>query len=263
MIIDSHNHVWPDALAKRALSGNIPDMTLCGDGTVGGLAIAQRHAGVDRSVCLAIANSPERVEAANRFVGGLDRTKFIPFGTIHPRLKPEENLASLRRHKMLGVKLHPVFQDYRLDDPGLWDTLDALAGEFPVIMHVGAGGSSDGSNCTPRMARAIIDRFPDLLVIACHFGGYHKLDEAEEHMVGANCYLDTAWPPSLDEAPTAKVRDIILRHGCERVVFASDWPTASPTAEIESIHKLKLADDETRAVLGANMETILAKAAKK
>src|SRR5687768_4457929 len=130
MIIDSHSHVWPDAVAKRAFSGSIPDMELYGDGTIGGLAIAQRHAGVDRSVCLAIADSPDRVEAANRFVGALDRTRFIPFGTIHPKLKPEENLASLRRHALVGVKLHPVFQGYRLDDRALWDTLDALAGEF-------------------------------------------------------------------------------------------------------------------------------------
>ncbi len=256
-IIDAHNHVWPDKVAEKALGGNIPDMEVYGDGKVSGLLTVKQEAGIDLSVCLAVANTPAQVESANRFIGGLDRDHFIPFGTIHPELSPEENLAHLRANKVEGVKLHPVFQKFRLDDPKLFDVLGALAGEFPTIIHVGAGGGGDGSTCTPAMLRDIVLAFPELDVIACHFGGYHMLDDAEQSVIGLPVVLDTAWPPSLAALDPATVRDLIRRHGVERVVFSSDWPTASPAAEVEAIRALGLDDDETAAVLGGNMARLL------
>jgi uncharacterized protein len=257
VIIDAHNHVWPDDVARRALSGNIPDMVYFGDGTVSGLAAVQDRDGIDRSVCLAVANTPNRVEAANRFVGSLDRSRFIPFGTVHPGLPPADNLASLRAHDVLGVKLHPVFQRYRLDDRALWDVLGVLEGELPVIVHVGEGGGGDGTTCTPAMVRAILDSFPGLDVIACHIGGYHRLEEANDHLIGTRCYLDTAWPPSLADAPTERVLDMLERHGFERVVFASDWPTADPGRELAAVRALGLDDSTTDAVLGGNLARLV------
>lgn len=257
MIIDAHNHVWPDALAPKALSGNVGDMDLFGDGTVAGLAAAQTAAGIDYSVCLAVANTPDRVEAANRFIGSLDRSRFIPFGTVHPMLAPDENLASLRAHRVRGVKLHPVFQRYRLDDTQLYEVLAALEGVYPVIVHVGAGGGSDGSPCTPAMLRKIVLTFPKLTVIACHFGGYQRLDEAAHEILGLPVYLDTAWPPTLAGVHAESVRDFIRGHGVDRVVFSSDWPTASPAAEIRAIRALGLDDDDVDEILGGNIARIL------
>jgi predicted TIM-barrel fold metal-dependent hydrolase len=256
-IIDAHNHVWPDKVAARALGGSVPDMDVFGDGTVAGLRRAKQEAGIDLSVCLAVANTAAQVESAKRFLGGLDREDFIPFGTIHPDLPPEENLAHLRANRVEGVKLHPVFQKFRLDDPKLYDVLGALAGEFPAIIHVGAGGGGDGSTCTPAMLRDIVLAFPDLDVIACHFGGYHMLEAAEASVIGLPVMLDTAWPPSLAALDPSEVRDLIRRHGVERVVFSSDWPTASPGAEVEAIRALGLDDDETAAVLGGNIARVL------
>jgi predicted TIM-barrel fold metal-dependent hydrolase len=257
LIIDAHNHVWPDRVAGKALAGAVPDMALFGDGTTAGLATAQDEAGIDRSVCLAIANSPERVEAANQYIGSIDRSRFIPFGTVHPDLSPDENLAGLRKHGVHGVKLHPVFQRYQLDDRRLLDVLAGLEGELPVIIHVGEGGGSDGTACTPAMLKALALALPGLSIIACHFGGYHRLAEASEHVLGLPVYLDTSWPPSLATLDPATVREIIRRHGVERVVFSSDWPTASPAAEVRSIRNLGLDEDETNAILGGNMARLL------
>lgn len=256
-IIDAHNHVWPDAVAERALRGNVPDMDVIGDGKVSGLMKVKREAGIDLSVCLAVANNPGQVESANRFIGGLDREHFVPFGTIHPNASPEENLRHLRTHGVQGVKLHPIFQRFRLDDTALYDVLAAIEGEFPTIIHVGAGGGGDGSTCTPAMLRDIALAFPRLDIIACHFGGYHMLAEADESVIGLPLLVDTAWPPTLSVLDPTKVRELIRRHGVERVVFSSDWPTASPAAEVEAIRALGLDEDETEAVLGGNMARVL------
>lgn len=257
MIVDLHNHVWPDAIAARALGAAVPEMPLCGDGTVRGLAAAQDEAGVDYSVCLAIATGPDRVERANAFVGGLDPGRFIGFGTVHPGLSPEENLRHLRVSGVRGVKLHPTFQRYRLDDPALLAVLEALAGEFPVIAHVGAGGGGDGSNATPAMVRAIIAAVPALTLIACHFGGYQMLGAAEDSLAGQPVLFDTSWPPSLAELDPARIRALVGRHGAENVLYASDWPTASPRAEIAAIRALRLPDRDTELILGGNAQRLL------
>lgn len=257
MIIDFHTHVWPDAVARRALGGNIPDMSLFGDGTVAGLAQAQDEAAVDRSVCLAVANTAQQLEAANGFVGMLDRSRFIPFGSVHPDAPADVNLGHLRANGVAGVKLHAIFQGYRLDDPRLYDTLAALEGEFCVIAHVGEGGGSDGAPCTPRMVADIARAFPRLALVACHFGGFHRFAEAEQELAGLPVLVDTAWPPSLADLDPATVRERVRRHGVERVLFASDWPTASPAAEIEAVRRLGLDDDEVSMVLGGNACALL------
>ena len=256
-VIDFHTHVWPDVIARRALGANIPDMPLCGDGTVSGLRAAQLEAGVDLSVCLAIATSPDRVDRVNAYAGSLDRQHFVPFGTAHPGLSVTENVASLRRHAIRGVKLHPTFQQYRLDEPDLLALLRALAGEWPVVVHVGAGAGSVGAHATPAMVRDIVRAVPDLTLVACHFGGYHQLADARELLVGEDVYLDTSWPPSVRELGTAIVADIVGRHGADRIVFASDWPTASPRAELAVLDELGLAPDELALIRGGNALRIL------
>ena len=257
MIVDVHTHVWPDAVAARALGASVPEMPLFGDGTVAGLAVAQDEAGIDLSVCLSIANTPDRVGKVNAFAGGLDPGRFIGFGTVHPRLSTEENLRHLRDSGVRGVKLHPTFQGYRLDDPALLELLDALAGEFPVIAHVGAGAGGDGSNAAPSMIRDIVRALPRLTLIACHFGGYGMLDVADDVLLGVPVGLDTSWPPGLATLDPARVRGLIRRHGVDRVLFASDWPTASPSREIEAVRALGLDDDEVEAILGGNATRLL------
>lgn len=257
MIIDGHTHVYPDAVAKKAIAGSPSDLKRYGDGTVGSLTEVMAASGVDRSVSLGIANTPERVENANRFAGGLDRSRFVPFGSVHPGLAPEENVASLRRHGLRGAKVHPMFQDLRIDDPRLYATLDAMSGEFAVIMHVGGAGSDPGDRCSPAMLADIVRQFPRLDLIACHFGGYKRFEEAAEIVVGLPVYLDTSWPPSLATLDPARVRQVIEKHGPERICFASDWPMADPAAEIEVIRALGLSDDDTDAILGGTMARLL------
>lgn len=260
-VIDGHFHIWPDAIAKRALANPSPEQQRFGDGTVTGALTAMDRAGIDRAVCLGIANTARHVESANRFVASLDPARFIGFGTIHPDLPVEENVAILRRHGLRGVKIHPLFQDFSLDDPRLWAILDALQGEFAAIIHVGEGGERfGGGRCTPAMLRDIAQQFPRLDLIACHFGGYHVLDDAEDSVVGlpGRVYLDTSWPPSVGSVDCKRVRAIIERHGPDRVVFASDWPMGEPADEVAAIEALGLSDEHTRAILGENLSRILA-----
>ena len=258
MIIDTHTHAWPDSVAKKALAGSVPDLERRGDGTVAGLRATMDAAGIDRSVVLGVANDGSAVDKANAFSAGLDPEHFIGFGSVHPELSPEENVESLRRHGLRGAKIHPFFQKYSLDDDRLAPTLDAMQGEFAVIIHVGsiATASSKGV-CSPTMLADLARRFPRLDIVACHFGGYHQFEEATEIVVGLPVYLDTSWPPGLAALDPSAVRKVIEKHGTDRVLFASDWPMADPAAELETIRGLGFSDDDTSQILGLNAARLL------
>lgn len=258
MIVDSHVHVWPDKIAKLALANPLDDMERFGDGTVADSIRAMDAAGIDRSVSLGVADAPERLDGANRFAASLDPERFVGFGSIHPGASVEENIESLRKHRLKGAKLHPLFQGYALDDPGLHEILDAMQGEFAIIAHVGHGDTPEANaRATPAMMREMVQKFPRLDIVAAHFGGYLTFDEAEELIMGLPVTVDTSWPPSLSALDPKRVRRFIESHGTDRVSFATDWPMADPAREIQVIESLGLSDDDTALILGGNMCRLL------
>jgi predicted TIM-barrel fold metal-dependent hydrolase len=263
-ILDVHAHVWPDAAAGRALASSIDDLHHYGDGTVSGLLASMGEAEVASTVCLGVAITPDQVEKANRFLGALDRDRFIGFGSVHAGLEPERNVAALEENGLLGAKVHPLFQGYGLDDSRLHETLRLMEGRFAVIIHVGAGKDAETNRgCTPRLLAALVERFPRLDIIACHLGGYRMLEEAERTVIGLPVYIDTSWPPTLSELDGERVRAAIERHGAQRVLFGSDWPMASQTAEIAAVRALGLSAADEAAVLGGNLERLLARLARR
>ena len=258
MVVDVHCHAWPDQIAERALSGRSPQLPRRGDGTLRGLRTAMGAAGIDRAVVLGIADEARHVDGVNRFVAACKADGFLGFGTVHPDLPVEENLASLHRHDVRGVKLHTLFQGFALNDPRMYEMYEAFGPEIAVIAHVGSGGDrAANSRGTPAMVRDIVRTFPDLRLICCHFGGYHQLDEAEAELLGLDVYLETSWPPTMAEVAPSRVRDIISKHGSDRIVFGSDWPMADPAAEIAAIRSLGLSDDVVEDILSRNFLRLL------
>lgn len=259
MIIDAHCHVWPDHLAPRVLANRPAGLDPRHDGTLDGLCRAMDAAGIDRAMTLAIANQPQHVARTNEFIGSVDRSRFIPFGTVHPVLSDEDNLKYLMDNGIPGVKLHPLFQDLSLGDPRVVDLVRALADAgIVVITHAGAGGDPAANDRgAPAHVKALLDAVPSLVLIACHYGGYHRLAEASSTVVGSRAYLETSWPPSVSELDAGLVRDIIARHGADRVVFGSDWPMTDQGAEIAAIRDLDLPVDQEQAVLGGTLAALL------
>ena len=213
---------------------------------------------VDVSCCLAIANEGRQVDRVNEFAAGLASERRIAVGTVHVDLTVEENLSLLKKHGITRVKVHPLFQNFGLDHPRVWELFEAFGSEISVITHVGEGGDAyRNSLSSPKMIRDISRQFPELRLMACHFGGYKILDDAEEMLQGADVVLETSWPPSLATLQPDRVRRLIKRHGAERVVFGSDWPMTSPAEEIAAIDALGLTDDETKMVLGGTLARVL------
>jgi predicted TIM-barrel fold metal-dependent hydrolase len=259
VIIDAHCHVWPDHIAAKVLAGRPASLDPVHDGTLAGLGRTMDAAGIGHAMVLGVANLARTVQRTNEWIGSVDRARFTPFGTVHPDLPPAANLASLRDNGISGVKLHPLFQDLSLADPRVIELLHALAeAGVVVITHAGAGGAAGANDRgAPAALRAALDAVPGLTLIACHFGGYHRLDEAAELIVGSRAYLETSWPPRLAGMDAERIRALIRRHGADRVIFGSDWPMTDPAAEIAAVRALGLEPAETEAILGNTLARML------
>jgi uncharacterized protein len=251
--------VWPDDIAAKVLATRPSDLDPVHNGTIDGLRRTMDDAGIDRAMCLGVASVPRTVMKTNEFIGSVDRTRFIPFGTVHPELPIEENLKSLRDNGIRGVKLHPLFQQLSFTDSRVIELMQALAdANVIVITHAGSGGGEEANlRGAPNNLRQAIDAVPTLRVIACHFGGYHCLDQAEELLVGSRAFLETSWPPSVADLDPQRLIAIMRRHGMERIIFGSDWPMADPGREIATIRSFGLETKEEAGILGDNLATLL------
>src|SRR4051794_33639843 len=232
MIIDAHMHVWPDHIADAMQSQRPSGMPLRFDGKLSGLLRTMDESGIDKGLALGVGIKASVVARTNEFIGTVPRDRLVPMGTVHPALPVEENIRSLKDNGIVGVKLPPLFQALSLSDPRVRDILAALAEEgMPVISHVGAGGDEEANERgRPAALRTLADDLPDLTLIACHYGGYHRLDDAEEHVVGSRVTLETSWPPTLADLDKERLGAIIRRPGAAPGGFRPDLADARPPA---------------------------------
>lgn len=146
MIVDVHCHVWPDNIAPKVLAHRPAGLDPVGDGTLDGLLRVMDDAGIDMGCTLAIANEARHVARTNEFAGSVDRSRFVPFGTVHTGLSVEENLEHLDSNEIRAVKFHPNFQGMSLGSPETLELFQALAEKGIVVLaHVGEGSDEAAS----------------------------------------------------------------------------------------------------------------------
>jgi len=89
MIIDTHVHTFPDAIASKAITKlqRISGITPCTDGTVDGTLSFMNEIGVDKFINLNIATSPTQQTTINNVAAELNKkyqdNYMISFGSVH------------------------------------------------------------------------------------------------------------------------------------------------------------------------------------
>jgi len=262
LIIDFHTHCFPDKLASKAMeilrlrSGITKPFH---DGTVDGLLRLQKADGVDYSVVLNIATNPHQQKNVNDFAISLKEADgIIPFGSVHPD-SPDalDELSRLRENGIKGVKLHPDYQGFFVDDKKMIPIYEKIA-ELGLItlFHCGFDiGYPEPVHCTAEALASVLPVFGNAPVIAAHFGGIWSMPETRKHLAGKNIYLDTAYGYGMLTPRFAK--EIIDIHGADKILFGSDAPWNAPSQDIELIKCFGLTEDEEKAVLGGNARKLL------
>jgi predicted TIM-barrel fold metal-dependent hydrolase len=158
----------------------------------------------------------------------------------------------IRELGLHGIKMHPEYQQFRLDDARvqpLWEA--ARENGLPVLLHTGNDVCfPPPCNAPPCEVRRLAERWPGLTIIAGHFGGWRMWDEVERDLLGAPVWLDLAFV--LEVLPPERATAMIRRHGVERVLFGTDSPWCDPARTLAIFHRLPLTPDEREKILWSN-----------
>jgi len=259
-VVDIHTHAFPDALADKAIPALEAGAGIAarGAGTIASLIESMDAAGVDRSVLCNIATRPGQFDSILAWSRQIRSDRIEPFLSVHPD-EPDAAAAMLRvaEEGFAGVKMHPMYQEFALDEPRVQPLFAApREAGLAIVLHTGFDiAFRDDDRASPARVRRLADDWPGLKLICAHFGGWKAWDQAAEHLVGADVYLDTSFTTQF--LPADEVAELIERHGPDRIVFGTDWPWTDQAESIEGLRGLSVGDDAMAKVLGDNAAELL------
>nr|WP_010681125.1 amidohydrolase family protein [Acetivibrio cellulolyticus] len=260
MIIDFHVHCFTDELAPKA----VPQLAKRAkiearlDGTVNSIKESMKKAGIDKSVVLSIATKPSQTEKINTWSSSIQDDSIVAFGSVHPENENwRDELLRLKEMGIKGIKLHPDYQKFFVDDIKMYPIYElAVDLGLVILFHAGMDiGLPYPYHATPERLRSVIDAFPEGKFVAAHMGGFSYWDGVEEYLVGTGIYLDTSY--SVRVMGEEQVRRIINNHGYRKILFATDSPWGDQSEEVEKIREFSFDPDVEKAILGLNAKELL------
>ena len=260
MKIDIHTHCFPDELAARALSVLVENcgITPSSDGTITGLKRSMSKAGVDVSVIQSIATKPGQTQAVNNWAARVQDDRILAFGSIHPGFEGwREEVARLRELGIKGVKFHPDYQDFFVDDENAFPLYEEIARAGLIILfHAGIDvGIPEPCHTPPDRLARVVKALPGARIVAAHMGGYRCWDGVEQHLAGLDLFLDTSY--GLGHMTREQFLRLLEAQGSERILFGTDSPWADQAREIAKLEELCLPAETMQAIYSGNAERLL------
>jgi predicted TIM-barrel fold metal-dependent hydrolase len=192
---------------------------------------------------------------------------FVGFGSVDP-LKGKAAIDELERIEQLGlkgVKLHPSLQGFAPDDERHWPLYEKCQEiGLVVLFHTGTSGIGAGQPggqgirldyARPIRLDAVAATFPDLQIIAAHFGYPWHLELLAMALHKTNIYIDiSGWAPRY--IPIEVMRDMKGRLQ-DQFLFGSDYPFIQPKRCLEELSGLDLPPEVLKKVLLENGKRLL------
>ncbi len=254
-IIDFHAHAFPEEIAQKAVNhiGNHYTINMQGKGILPDLVQSADKSGIEYIVIHSTATKASQVKSINDWVASHATERLIGFGTLHPNMTDaEEEFERIICLGLKGIKLHPDFQGFKADDHRMDKIYSVIDNRLPVLIHC---GDEKLDNSSPKRIANVLDRFPRLTIIAAHLGGHKKWQESMECLVGRNLYMDTS--SAIRYMDIAFASKLIKKHGTDKIVFGTDYPTVYHENELEFFYQLDLSENEREDILYNNSAKIL------
>lgn len=257
-IIDAHCHIFPDKIAQKATDsiGKFYDLEMeCGIGSSPVLLQEGDNLGVSGFVVCSTATKPHQVVSINDFIAQAcaQNPRFTGLATMFPGF--EDVYGELQRAKAMGlhgIKLHPDFQAFLIDDPAALPIYEAAQElEMPILFHT---GDKRYPYSHPSRLAKICRMFPRLLTVGAHFGGYSVWDQLDAYEGVENVCFDTS--SSLAFIDPEQAVSLIHRFGAERFMFGSDFPMWREEDELARFLALPLTQDEQEQILYRTAERV-------
>ncbi len=259
-IIDAHAHIYPDKIAEKATDtiGKFYDIKMStGAGTAERLIEQGKKAGITKYVVHSCATKPQQVRSINEFVKReLDlHSEFIGFMTLHQDLTEEEINNEVNwciENGFKGVKMHPDFQKFFIDDPNCEKFYRIIGDKLPILLHM---GDDRYEFSKPFRLANMAKKYPNVNFIGAHFGGYRCWEEVDCYKGLDNIYFDTS--SSLSFIDSQKALSLIDKFGVEKFFFGTDFPMWDATEELGRFYRLNLNGEAEEKILSKNIKNIL------
>lgn len=277
MIIDAHTHIFPDNVAKGALSrlqAGSNAAFFC-EATEAALVDSMARTGIDLCVNLPCGTNPAKVRHINQLSAQRNgcQKKIFSIGCIHPDCADvKAELALAAQLGLKAVKIHPYFQNHDFDDPA-YLRLMAAAGELGLMVVAHAGidlGFPGAYRCTTPMIANVLKSLPGLKLLLAHMGGCGNWEDILEVVATeSNVVLDCAYSlgctmdqegrpiPGLPSLLTAEqFVTIVDAVGPERVLFGTDSPWMDQRYALSLFRALPLSPEAQEQILYKNALTV-------
>jgi uncharacterized protein len=260
-IIDFHAHAFPDALAARAIAhlegeGNTKAFL---DGTLASLLGSMASNQIDCAVVCSIATKPDQFAPILNWSRQIASHQIVPLPSIHPRGPDPVGKARLVAQAGLpGIKLHPYYQDFQLDDPSLFHFFRVLEHMgLLVVCHTGFDMAfpRDRKADPVRIVR-LLDKVPNLKLVSTHTGAWEDWDEVERHILGKPVYMEISM--SLEALGRERAREMLMAHPDDRILFGTDSPWSSQAETLRLVRELNLGPERERLMLHDTARALLA-----
>jgi predicted TIM-barrel fold metal-dependent hydrolase len=191
--------------------------------------------------------------------GGL----LVPFGSVSPKLPDwQEDLRRCHEeHRMPGIRLHPNYHGYKLDDPAFRELLKLAAARKLVVQIV--LGMEDERTQHPLMRVPLVDFVPladlvastpqlRLVVLNCH--PTLPVDRLQKLSSAGQVYFDFA---RLERVET--VARLAAQVSFARVLFGSNYPLYYFESALLKVQESGLTEAQAKAVFEENARQLLAR----
>ena len=255
-IIDFHTHAFPDALAERAMAQLLSETDQVHaflDGKLSSLLHSMDANGIEKSVLCSIATKPAQFEPIFRWSQEIRSDRIIPLASVHPQ-DPDavEHIHQIAQAGLKGIKMHPYYQDFYLDDPKLYPLFEAIQEDGLLLtVHTGYDVAFDPiDRATPRQISHVAERFPAMKLITTHLGAWLQWDEVQRYILGKPIYMETSF--SVEYLDADRVRRMLLGHPEDYILFGTDSPWTDQRETIASHKRLDLPENIQRKYFSEN-----------
>ena len=272
-MIDFHTHNFPDALAPRAVAVMVDKLKGCiapfGDGTLETQLADMDKAGVSKSVVCPIATKPsqyrvilDRAKAVRDGMFGREAAeRLVQLCSVHPE-DPcfAGHLKEIADAGFKGIKIHPYYQGFALDDPQVVPFFGAArdAGLF-VVSHCGLdlGFTDSPMTCGPAQIASLMRSVPGLVFVAGHLGGCggNPAYATDELLEFPGCYIDTAVISVCDEDPES--RRVMAEWPADRIVFGTDYFWRDAVQLARWVRRFRSDPDDLARIFSGNAAKLL------
>ena len=264
MIIDTHSQLW----TKEALETFPPSMAAGYKQMFKGIKTFELEdiladmdeAGVDMAVIVAAdAETTFRYKIPNDLVAEAVKRypkKFIGFAGVDPhkgRLALEEVDRSLEELGLSGLKFLPHLHEMTPNDPRMYPLLKkAQQLNIPVLFHTGVHfhAGTRLRYCRPETLDDLAIDFPELKIIAAHFGFPWFYEALAVVQKNANVYFNIAgWAPKRIPEYVINMMNGPLAH---KALLGSDFPLLSMVRVMNELKELPLKEKTLQKLLSDN-----------